>query len=286
VKTTIITHFWNEEVLLPHWLKHHLELFDHGVLINYRSTDRSVEIIKELAPNWEIHDTVNKDFTPESCDTEVSEYEKQHPGWKIALTLSEFLYIDNLKNFISQFEKDFPTLDAVRTQGMIMVDSCDEQNKALIDTRPLVLQRHHGYIESHYSNPINHHLFCSRSRLLHKKEYEVYTAGRHLLEDYGQMIQINEKYGTPAHAHRVGIHPELYLCWYGKFSPFEAIKKRYINLNKTRVCTRHDTEWNSENDLDKYEAELVGQRKRAIDLRAIPKYREIYEAIAKRYPSI
>ena len=51
MKTTVITHFWNEEILLPYWLKHHLELFDHGILINYRSTDKSVEIIKELAPH-------------------------------------------------------------------------------------------------------------------------------------------------------------------------------------------------------------------------------------------
>src|SRR6516164_5807036 len=51
---TLISHFWNEEFLLPYWLRHHLPLFDHGVLIDYTSTDRSVEIIHELAPHWEV----------------------------------------------------------------------------------------------------------------------------------------------------------------------------------------------------------------------------------------
>ena len=38
--------FYNEEYLLPWWLAHHTKLFDHGILINKGSTDRSVEICK------------------------------------------------------------------------------------------------------------------------------------------------------------------------------------------------------------------------------------------------
>ncbi|MBJ3789276.1 glycosyltransferase family 2 protein, partial [Bacillus sp. OA1] len=46
MKKTIISHFYNEEYLLPWWLMHHTKIFDHGILINRGSTDRSVEICK------------------------------------------------------------------------------------------------------------------------------------------------------------------------------------------------------------------------------------------------
>ena len=46
ITTTVISHFYNEEYLLPWWLAHHTKLFDHGILINKGSTDRSVEICK------------------------------------------------------------------------------------------------------------------------------------------------------------------------------------------------------------------------------------------------
>ena len=50
--------FYNEEYLLPWWLMHHTKIFDHGILINRGSTDRSVEICKLLAPTgkYEIQD--------------------------------------------------------------------------------------------------------------------------------------------------------------------------------------------------------------------------------------
>ena len=49
---TVLTHFYNEEYLLPWWLDHHKKYFDHGILIDYASTDKSVEIIKEICPTW------------------------------------------------------------------------------------------------------------------------------------------------------------------------------------------------------------------------------------------
>lgn len=273
MKTTIFTHFWNEEDFLPYWLKHHLELFDHGVLINYRSTDKSVEIIRELAPHWEIHNTVNKDFNPLVCDTEISNHEARHPDWKIALTVTEFLFSKNLKEFLTNFQQDFPHLGRVRTQGIIMVDSQEERYRALTD-KPLLLQRNHGYIEALHSNPISAVLLCSRSRLLHKKHRVAYTMGRHILVDYGRMSDINTKYGTSLgqHLSLTGVHPDLYLCWFGKFCPFVITEQRYEKMNlkrTTRVLV---------SDKD-----LVEQRPRMIDLRALPKYKEIYDSITMKH---
>lgn len=88
---SIISHFYNEEYLLPWWLEHHKKYFDYGLMINYNSTDRSVEIIKDICPDWQIVDSVNSQFDAMMVDDEVYFYEQQIPGWKIALNATEFL---------------------------------------------------------------------------------------------------------------------------------------------------------------------------------------------------
>ena len=81
---SIISHFYNEEYLLPWWLEHHKKYFDYGLMINYNSTDRSVEIIKDICPDWQIVNSTNEQFDALRVDSEVSYYEEQIPGWKIA----------------------------------------------------------------------------------------------------------------------------------------------------------------------------------------------------------
>ena len=60
-------------------------------MINYKSTDRSVEIINEICPEWQVVDSVNPEFSAAEVDDEVMYYEEQIPGWKIALNVTEFL---------------------------------------------------------------------------------------------------------------------------------------------------------------------------------------------------
>ena len=88
---SVICHFFNEEYLLPWWLNHHKKYFDYGLMTNYASTDRSVEIIKEICPDWQVVDSVNPEFDAAECDIEIEYYEEQIPGWKIALNVTEFL---------------------------------------------------------------------------------------------------------------------------------------------------------------------------------------------------
>tara|TARA_B100001250_G_scaffold181214_1_gene155885 strand:- start:199 stop:945 length:747 start_codon:yes stop_codon:yes gene_type:complete len=91
---SIISHFYNEEYLLPWWLNHHKKYFDYGLMINYASTDRSVEIINKICPDWKVVDSVNKEFAAKDCDEEVEHYEKKISGWKICLNITEFLVGD------------------------------------------------------------------------------------------------------------------------------------------------------------------------------------------------
>jgi hypothetical protein len=90
-KKTVLCHFYNEEWLLPFWLKHHREIFDHGIMIDYHSTDRSAEIIRELCPTWQIVTSRNHDFNPAPVDQEVSDHERPLDGWRIALNVPEFM---------------------------------------------------------------------------------------------------------------------------------------------------------------------------------------------------
>ena len=88
---TVITHFYNEEYLLPWWLQHHRPMFDHGILIDYGSTDASADICRTLAPEWRLVRSANPDFSALDVDFEVMQYEAGLPGWKIALNTTEFL---------------------------------------------------------------------------------------------------------------------------------------------------------------------------------------------------
>ena len=47
---TLIAHVWNEAFLLPYWLRHHRPRFDHGVVIDYASTDGTPDLVRRWAP--------------------------------------------------------------------------------------------------------------------------------------------------------------------------------------------------------------------------------------------
>jgi hypothetical protein len=90
-RKTVLCHFYNEEWLLPFWLKHHKNIFDHGILFDYHSTDRSVEIIREICPSWEVRTSRNADFNPHNVDHEISDAEHGLDGWRMTLNTPEFL---------------------------------------------------------------------------------------------------------------------------------------------------------------------------------------------------
>ena len=86
VHATVVCHFYNEEYLLPFWLKHHRTMFAHGILIDYHSTDQSVAIIRDLCPTWDVRTSRNTMFQAVLVDEEVMEIEAGVGGYKIART--------------------------------------------------------------------------------------------------------------------------------------------------------------------------------------------------------
>lgn len=189
---TIISHFYNEEYLLPWWLNHHKQIFDHGIMINYASTDNSVDIIKSICPEWDIVDSRNIDFGAEEVDREVSDIESTIGGWKIALNTTEFI-IGNFSILNDSFTRhEIPV--------SVMVDN-DPENQPDIN-QSLITQKHHGI---HYKEG---GFFIRKGRLIHREPFVRYLPGRH-----------------------VGCSTdELMILWYG-WSPFNTnLIKRKLQI--------------------------------------------------------
>jgi hypothetical protein len=209
-QATILTHFYNEEFLLPHWLKHHSKLFDHGILVNYASTDRSVEIIKELTPTWEIHDSVNQMFDAILCDKEIMEYERTVTGWKMVLNVTEFLFTNDLKEKLRNLRKNNTSM--VRSIGYQINDNYEEEE--FDNDKPLILQRFHGKIDEW------------RYRMIHCHEDGGYSVGRHW-----DTPELKQNPFNKTHYTRVPISDDnLYTFWY-KFAPYKQQVPRKIQIS-------------------------------------------------------
>jgi len=181
--STVLCHFYNEEYLLPWWLNHHKNLFEDGIMVNRGSTDRSVEIIREIVPHWKIIDSFSNSFDSALCDLEMSWLEKDLKGWKIVLNVTEFLALTNgvtLKNIEQAFD-ELGKYRGIFFSGYIMVDN-DPLTLPVYDT-PLINQKYFGLSEMLLSPKIADQLkyapLPQRARLYHCASIGNYTPGRH-----------------------------------------------------------------------------------------------------------
>jgi hypothetical protein len=210
MKPTLVSHFYNEEYLMPWWLEHHKDMFDHGIMIDYASTDNSVNIIKEICPNWEIRQSRNQFFGAREIDEEIEDIDKEIYGWRICLNTTEFL-LGDLSVVVTYDEQKTsmvnlgvgpsePVTFGYGIPVMTMVD-----NEPEIEPKyhlPLVEQKTYGIHYKEGSFPIR------RGRLLHDKNEITYPMGRHY------------NYTTE----------ELVVLWYG-WSPYnDKLKKRKLQI--------------------------------------------------------
>lgn len=156
---TIISHFFNEEYLLPWWLNHHKDMFENGIMIDYNSTDSSVDIIREICPHWKIVKSRNEFFGAREIDSEVEDIERGIEGWRICLNTTEFLLGDT-----SQITK------AHQIPAMVMVDN--EPDNLPDPNISLVKQKQYGI---HYNEGFR----IRRARCLHNNSQISYPLGRH-----------------------------------------------------------------------------------------------------------
>jgi hypothetical protein len=174
---SVITHFYNEEYLLPWWLRHHRELFDHGVLIDHGSTDASIDICRELAPEWQIVRSRHIQFDAFLTDHEVMTYELDLAGWKIVLTVTEFLLPARP---LAEVERE--AADAGRqgftVTGMTVIDT-DPENAPDRDVS-LPAQKHWGTNDNALPVDVREkHMLSGRNRFYHRAPVGMYHPGRH-----------------------------------------------------------------------------------------------------------
>lgn len=284
----LISHFINEELLLPYWLKHHLPIFDHAVLIDYGSTDNSLDIIRQLAPHWEVRRTTVSEFKEPFIGDEVQAIEEEFgETWKVALNVTEFLLCDDVRRFLQRFEQEFPGVPGLRTQGVIMVDQADEKP---LTTEPLVLQRRWGLVESPRQQIPIYGLSGRtplRCRFFHKLARGHYLNGRHTTMVQPLLKPIDAKFGIGTLGRELtdglpdwirnswqGVHPEIFTCWFGRYSPFEAIKKRIaaFDFALQRPSFFNGCMPTTPNDCSLLEEEVVELRKMAQDLWGVEAY--------------
>lgn len=173
MKSTVIAHFFNEEYLLPWWLNHHKKIFDYGILIDYASTDNSVNIIKEICPNWLVVPSVNKVFQSDLIDKEVMNWENKIDGWRIVLNITEFLVGNASEKFIESNEKLQYLIPSISFFDWDPAGSLD-------NSKELWEQKTQGVsYEVDFHNPPGRW-----SRSLHNFNNIAYPIGRHFTQGY------------------------------------------------------------------------------------------------------
>lgn len=177
MRKTVISHFYNEEFLLPWWLKHHSKVFDHGIMIDYHSTDRSVELIKKYCPSWEIRTTKNEFFDSDPIDKEVMGVEQQLEGWRIALNVTEFLY-GNTDHLV---HRDEMTQYLIGNYVFVDMEDPAKGPTYLLHDYPLHAQRHWGFDPNTGKGPMPGGAMRRMNRSIHNFPVQ-YKGGRHFGE--------------------------------------------------------------------------------------------------------
>jgi len=181
MEKTVICHFYNEEFLLPWWLKHHKQIFDHGIMINYASNDRSCELIRNICPTWEIRQSRNSFFDGILIDQEVTDIERQITGWRITLNVTEFLF-GNITRLHDR--KGEMTQHLLTNYVFVDMEDCTKGPKYLLHDIPLHEQRYWGYHDKdNYGEiHIDDNLYYGKHRRMNRSIHNfpvTYTGGRH-----------------------------------------------------------------------------------------------------------
>ena len=137
MKKTLLCHFYNEQWMLPWFLNHHKQIFDHGVMIDYHSTDHSVDLIREICPSWDIITSRNPNFQADTIDTEVNDIERDIDGWKICLNVTEQL----IGNYTVMDKVD---VDEIYVPSIFMIDT-EYKTRAANPDFPLYEQYQNGF---------------------------------------------------------------------------------------------------------------------------------------------
>jgi hypothetical protein len=209
-RKTVLCHFYNEEWILPFWLRHHREIFDHGVMIDYYSTDRSAQLIRDFCPTWEVITSGNANFLPQPVDDEVMGHEAKLEGWRICLNATEFLF----GNYARMH--DNPGTDQIFVGQWMFTDMERREEPFYLNVNlPLYQQRWWGYgIVKDFAANQSYGSVPRAPRSLHNHTLRYSVVGRHYP-------------GNPQ------THPDLSIFYYG----YASLEQGSIN-RKMQIQTQ------------------------------------------------
>jgi hypothetical protein len=243
---TLISNFFNEELLMPDFLRHHKPMFDHGVMIDYGSTDASVKIIRQMCPDWEVVKPVNPIWGVLEVNQEINRIERRTPGWKIHLNTTEFLICGSLDELVKRVRGR-----AVHATLPVAICDCGEKR---IDT-PLIIKRFH-WGDLNYPK--------GRLRTMHCMSEARYSAGRH------------QPFGEPGAG--------ICIAWFA-YAPWPECIDRKMQIQFKVPQKDYDKGWCLNHKftpelLTKIHADLAASSQ---DLMLVPEYAACINAYLKTY---
>lgn len=167
---TVLLQCYNEEWILPWYLNHHKQIFDHGIVVDYRSTDRSRDIVKEICPTWEVRTSRNPDYQADNVDAELMDIERGLTGWRMCLNAPEFLIGDY------SILTDEPDRQFLMPQTLFVDRDYDQE---LTYDRPLWEQKNWGISYKHPGNTVRGLYIHRPPRSIHNKPVTYPAVGRH-----------------------------------------------------------------------------------------------------------
>lgn len=210
MKINVVVGTYNEEFMLSHWLPHHVPLFDYGIVLDCKSTDKTLELVEKFAPHWDVVTAKNWEwFDAEINDKEIMECEEKLDGWKMCLNTTEYIVTHNFRSKVQEIED--AGYDAVRFTGYQINDSLNENQ--FDNNKPLILQRFFGK-----EDPWRH-------RIIHKWDHGRYYVGRHF-----KTPGLKKSPYVKEHPEEIDIFPGLYLFWY-RFAPFNEQVPRKVQAS-------------------------------------------------------
>lgn len=253
-RSVVICHVYNEELLLPYWLAHHRRLFDHGVILDYASTDGTRAAFEHAGLDWELRPSRNEWFDAAAVDAEVMDVEAEFAEgvWKMALTVTEQLFVSSLDRITGRCR---PEARAVAIETMCMVDPPSHRALPVSPRIPLYLQRHHGAIGRR------------SPRVLHRALRGEYHVGRHRTnlpcEDVDGLV-----------------------LWWG-FSPFDALKARMLQIGPRIPEEAVRKRWGFQHMVDEegLERRYLDHQQDVHDLLAEPRFVQPLLDICREWPN-
>jgi hypothetical protein len=194
--TTLITHIFNEEYLLPFWLHHHKDIFDDLIVVDYNSTDKSIEICKGIWPECTIIQSRNQQFDANEVDKEIMDIENNVKGIKMVLNTTEFIFCETTIKDIFDTESSY-LIDCVSPYSL--------KSYTVANNNEL------------FSNLLNDDIRYHKNRFtrqIHKLSNGNYECGRHKTRNASI-------YSTKAH-----------IVWFGYYPLNDDLLKRKLQISQ------------------------------------------------------